>query len=385
MASASISLPLTTMVLTRRAHRARLRITLWLPNEVLANIIQCATQSGQATLCRLSKLFHALVLPILNRHIKLNLSNPERSYHSVLENLSRSFIENPQRAETVRSVVFVRRKECYFAVNFVLLFEAMELMRSLEHLFFYDWHEPAIATRLACLEFPNLSWFRMIGDFSSSDPSDFVKFFIRHPSITRLRLLSRGLAHGGKILDHGQGILPNLQQFDGTQLLFHRFATQHLRAVRYGPWDQLTASDVETLKERTDHTLPFVLSLDLKDGVLDAVGENILSPLSRGMPDIQSLQLQTPKKIDLSCMGALKRIGTHLALFRCIAYFAVAHWGEPVDIQSVEAVFQTWVAACSTLKGCSIAQFAQRKVGEKWEQCSTDDFDDEGGFRELDG
>ncbi|KAJ7636582.1 hypothetical protein FB45DRAFT_906866, partial [Roridomyces roridus] len=291
--------------------------------------------------------------------------NWDRSFQRIIENFSRGFIENPERAETVRSLLFLRRRNCYVPIDHDLFCGAMKLMKSLERLSFNDWHEPPIAVRLAHLVFPNLSWCSMIGDFSASKPSDFTKFLIRHPSITRFCLLSLGvvLAHEDDTLEDEQPILPNLQWFEGTPLFLHRLGTQNLRALRVGPWDQLTTSDVQALKARTlgshidcNHARPVALSLELspRDRALETVAEDILSPLRAGMPHIQSLQLQT-STIPASCMEALKRISTELSQFSCLAYFAVTHWGaDTIDSLAVEAVFEIWVAACPTLKGVCI-------------------------------
>ncbi|KAJ7467476.1 hypothetical protein FB451DRAFT_1401484 [Mycena latifolia] len=56
------------MVLTRRAYKA---ISRWLPNEIITEIIQAAPQPDQASLCRVSKLFHGLCLPLLYRVVRL--------------------------------------------------------------------------------------------------------------------------------------------------------------------------------------------------------------------------------------------------------------------------------------------------------------------------
>jgi hypothetical protein len=56
------------MVLTRRAYKS---ISRWLPNEVISETIQAAPQSDQIALCRTSKLFHALGIPVLYRVVEL--------------------------------------------------------------------------------------------------------------------------------------------------------------------------------------------------------------------------------------------------------------------------------------------------------------------------
>jgi hypothetical protein len=56
------------MVLARRADRS---ISQWLPNEIITQIIQASSASDQAALCRTSRLFHALGVPVLYRVVEL--------------------------------------------------------------------------------------------------------------------------------------------------------------------------------------------------------------------------------------------------------------------------------------------------------------------------
>jgi hypothetical protein len=47
------------------------RIDQWLPNEIITQIIQASSASDQAALCRTSRLFHALGVPVLYRVVEL--------------------------------------------------------------------------------------------------------------------------------------------------------------------------------------------------------------------------------------------------------------------------------------------------------------------------
>ncbi|KAJ7643509.1 hypothetical protein FB45DRAFT_1113461 [Roridomyces roridus] len=356
------------MVLTRRAHRARMLITRWLPNEVLADIIRYAAQSDRATLCRVSKLFHALVLPMLNRHVVFVLQDDGCSYHQLLENFSRAFIQNPRRADAVRSLFFYRSLEFEAPINYHSLFEAMKLMASIEYLSFSDLHEPTIATHLACLTFTNLLLCRIMVKCSASQTTDITKFCTQHPSITHLCLGTPG-ALGDDSFKPEQRFLPNLEQLE----------TRSLRSVRFPPWVRIATNDVQTLKTLADPAFPFVLSFELSIQELDNVGETTLSPLSQGLAHMHSLQLQTSKanSDDRVTLGALDAITAHLSQFVCIAYFALtARRGRIVDAEGVENIFRAWAASSSTLKGCCVGEMAWTKVGKTWEQCSREEFDD---------
>ncbi|KAJ7608330.1 hypothetical protein FB45DRAFT_1129522 [Roridomyces roridus] len=338
------------MVLTRRGDHARMPITLWFPNEILTDIIICATQSDRVTLCCVSKLFHALVIPILNQHIVLRIRKKCRSF----KNLCRALINNPERIEIVRSLIVIRDFKFNGAINYDLLFESLILMQNLERLSFNCRQDgQTIAARLASLTFPNLSSCRLDCCFIESNVADFSDFVARYPSITRFYLRSPGLALPDDNLQRQQGILPNLLQYDGKQLFFHKLCTSTLRAVRLGPWyRQVTTSDVQALRARTDHTVPLVLSLGVQD--IETAEDNIVSLLSAGIPNIQSLQLQI-SSLHMLWVETLKRISTDLTQFRHLAYFAVTDL-YLVNVQGAEVILHTWTAACPTLKGCCIGK-----------------------------
>ncbi|KAJ7490808.1 hypothetical protein FB451DRAFT_1389566 [Mycena latifolia] len=86
------------MVLTRRAYKA---ISRWLPSEIILEIIQAAPQADRASLCRVSKLFHALGLPVLYRVVHLQTrASAEAFGPTVLSNIAlgplvRSFTIDP--------------------------------------------------------------------------------------------------------------------------------------------------------------------------------------------------------------------------------------------------------------------------------------------------
>ncbi|KAJ7626789.1 hypothetical protein FB45DRAFT_920070 [Roridomyces roridus] len=378
------------MVLTRRAHRARMLITLWLPNEVLTEIIRHATTPDQATFCRVSKLFHGLVLPIVNRAIFLDLVDKQgRPYDRILKNLMQSFIRNPGRADAVRSLTFLRTPDHVAQVNYDLLFETMKLMKNLECLSLNDFRDNTIPTRLAGLTFPNLSWCRiMVTNIRvPSAATDFAKFLGQHPSIVRLFLWAPPLFSATNSLEPGLTFLPNLRHYQGSGMFLDRLSTRCLQAARFATHDLRIESDVQALRPLTNPDLPFVLSLEFLIWGSDNPIQTILLPLTVQFPHIWNLQLRA-YDTDLLGMTALDHVTTHLPRFTQIVYFALTYANRKlrfaVDAESDDAAFETWAATCPTLKGCCIGEVARRKVGEEWERWSVEDFDQQAGFSVFD-
>ncbi|KAJ7627236.1 hypothetical protein FB45DRAFT_1060007 [Roridomyces roridus] len=370
------------MVLTRRAHRARMVITLWLPNEVLTGIIRCANKPDQATLCRVSKLFHGLVLPIINRAISLEcLDKKGRPCERTLNSFLQSLIRNPERAEAVRSLTFLRQWPFAPPVDYDLLFEAMELMRNLEFLSFDDILNSEIITRLACLTWPNLSWCRIeVMCTDGSTATGFAKFLSQHPSIVRVFLSAVGAPDP---LGPGPTFLPNLRHYNGDPLFLDKLSTRSLETARVYVDELRIECDARALQAASNPNLPFVLSLEYAALELDNPIQTILRALSAEFPRIRSLQLREIETNPLD-ITALQHVTAQLPHFTQIAYFSLTY-ATPrpkfvVDAQSDDAAFQTWVAASPTLIGCCIGNVARRKLGGEWEQVSVDDFDAQAGF-----
>ncbi|KAJ7651183.1 hypothetical protein FB45DRAFT_859787 [Roridomyces roridus] len=325
------------MVLTRRAHRlkARMCIALWLPNEVLTEIIKYSSKSDQAALCRVSKLFYALVLPILNHAVVLDFRRDNESHN----HFARALIKNPERADTIRSLTITQKNE----VNYDLIFESMELMQSLHYISLKDWCEPTTINSLNRLIFPQLSSFLLPArdGFSSPSARNLSRFFAQHPSITRLHLV----VNSWRTVEPVQNFLPNLRESVGPTPLVRSLATQSLRAARLCPVTELSTSDVQALKALTNPGLPFVLSIDPGAGnrTLEVTIPAILSTVSTEMPSyIHSLELRTFETGRLST-EIFNHIITHLRRFTHLAYFSLTRFdagylGEFfVDIEAVEA------------------------------------------------
>ncbi|KAJ7619683.1 hypothetical protein FB45DRAFT_1063029 [Roridomyces roridus] len=163
-------------------------------------IIQNAPKSDQATLCRVSKLFHALVWPILNRTVTLRVDY--RDDH--IEAFCHAMVRSPERADSVRSLTFENGFEDCPTDSVI---ESLQLMRRLEYLFINDYSPFRVVSRFANLTFPNLLSCILPPANPDCWNPHLVQFFSRHSTITHLRLW--GSTEGA---DTAEGsLLPNLR------------------------------------------------------------------------------------------------------------------------------------------------------------------------------
>ncbi|KAJ7612173.1 hypothetical protein FB45DRAFT_1037095 [Roridomyces roridus] len=121
------------MVLTRSQAASRMRITRWPPNEVLAELTRLLPKAAQAALCRTSKLFHALALPILSRSVFLSTGRLK-----ALEAFCSGMIQNPERATALRSLTFWSKSPGANIHQYDVLIEVIKLMTKLENLMFSE-------------------------------------------------------------------------------------------------------------------------------------------------------------------------------------------------------------------------------------------------------
>ncbi|KAJ7619657.1 hypothetical protein FB45DRAFT_931345 [Roridomyces roridus] len=357
---------------TRSAHRAHMRITRWLPNEVLTEIIQNALRADQATLCRVSKLFHALALPSLNRTVVLHTND---SSICIPEAFCSAIIRNPERADSVRSLTFVQ--ESYDAVHpepSETLMESLKLMRKLEHLSLEDHRPHGVVPRLTSLTFPNLLSCILLGGNTEDRSLHITGFLSRHPTITHLRLRPPP----GEDLPVPDGsLLPRLQCYDGGLGWLPSFSARSLAAVRT-VWTVEFPSLANKLSALTSPAL--TLSIDFVQG--DQI-TRLLDQLLTHLPHLGILKLLCWR---MSTEEILTQITASLPRFRRLEYLAYDYLPghSPDDADNDREVLKTWASVCPILKGSCIGEIAARKVGEQWEECSRSVFDTDAGFLVFD-
>ncbi|KAJ7619646.1 hypothetical protein FB45DRAFT_931307 [Roridomyces roridus] len=302
-------------------QRARMCITVWLPNEVLTEIVRNARKSDQATICRVSKLFYALALPILNRDVVLRSHN---HILEVLEAFSSSMMESPVRADSVRSLTFIPGLS-YSVRGEELLVESLKVMRRLEHLCIDDSRpHGGLVARLGSVNIPNLSSCSFMRAYPDSWEIGILQFLSRNPTITHLYMYDA----------QGDTHIPDAARTTWTRSIW-------------------TSSLVEKLAART--------------GPCEWVLE-VLGLLSTHMPRLKGLQLRGWER---------DRMTTALA------YFALNHDcpGLTVNVDEDREALKIWANASPTLRGCCIDEVALRQeVGDEWEECSRKVLDAEAGF-----
>ncbi|KAJ7619656.1 hypothetical protein FB45DRAFT_1096004 [Roridomyces roridus] len=346
-------------------------ITLRLPNEVIAEIVQNALKSDQTTLCRVSKIFHALVLPILDRTVVLDLFR-----QGALEAFCSAIVRNPQRADSVRSLTFLHGYSLSDPGPLKdLLMECLNLTRRLEHLSIKDLRPTGVGSCLSSLTFPALM--SCFLDTRVAWQPSVAEFLSRHPTITHLRLWSV-IAPDSPHIPEGT-LLPELQYYHGALSLLCPFLAHSLVAVQTS-WSAETIGLGRlalTVQTNPDLTLCF-------DCVSPTPVSELLLHVSTHMPRLKNLKLRT--WIGGITAETVNHITAHLPRFESLEYLAfedaIARPGLTLDVDSSREALRIWVDICPTLRGCCIDQIGWRKDPEKWEECSKSVFDTESGFCE---
>ncbi|KAJ7478678.1 hypothetical protein B0H11DRAFT_2028278 [Mycena galericulata] len=349
------------MVLTRSARRAQKDITRLFPDELITEIVRNAVRADQATLCRVSKLFQSLSLPVLNRTVVLNTFNSKipRAFCSAL-------IANPGRADTIRSFTFVFRSPAYED----LFLEAMKLMTRLERL------SIAKTPVLSLLHFPRLisCGVQILGsDVDGISGADIVsQFLTRHPTLTHVEMNSLQARPVEERIP-----LPNLCHYGGTALAIPEICLCRLRTTRLNwflPAGTPTIDQIIlALNALTTLDRPFVSSHYCFTGVKHLV---ILKSLSTHMPHTTTLQMRfIHSELDDE---DFEQFTECLPLFHRLAYLALDYIYEfPRTVAEADHDFgtvQKLAAVCPTLEACSLYDNAWRKVNGTWQEYPREDF-----------
>ncbi|KAJ7932838.1 hypothetical protein B0H13DRAFT_1856818 [Mycena leptocephala] len=353
-------------------------ISRWLPNDILLDIMEISSKSDQASLCLVSKLFHALCLPILNRTVHLNYCASSIAFCSAL-------IADPTRAEAVRSLTVVefsspwdrparkRRSE--------VLMAALELMLMLEHLsirydILADEHAVALLEHrtfprlLTCAISPPISYSRVnkIGDLLAA-------FWARHPTLTGIHFFSTIGASPSVRMD-----LPNLQCYDGPADVMRSIVCGGLKEARI-EWDPFKVdNDILTvLKSKTRPDIPFILSVIAHPTDCGQITERA----AREMPQMRTLHLDPLDKVWL-LDHPFRDVVAFLSRFTRLGYFGIE--GRVLENRRTEAdrdTMEAWTVACPTLEACCLNGFAWREVDGTWQECSLDEFRTMAGLPEA--
>ncbi|KAJ7612172.1 hypothetical protein FB45DRAFT_1065534 [Roridomyces roridus] len=373
------------MVLTRRAYKARMLITRWLPNEVLAEIIEHLPREDQATLCRASKLFHALTLPVLTRTVAFAMNQVVKSSPWIYFCLG--VVEHPERGAAVRSFTFtdLTYRPKYRDSAYVLLFDSLALMNGLEYLSLDSYAAAEIILpELARLTFPRLTSFRLTVSERETRGSDVAEFLTRHLTLTRLRLWDvDSTRHPVRSSDWTNPFLPNIQHYCGPPEFLHGFSTRSLQSAWIITPDSRNLKAVRSLM---DPEQPFALTTITRHGET----ETDLASVAKDLSSVTSLQILrwVISRVDLVQMN---QVTSYLARLTRLKYFTLGNFnhgdyfeGFVMDASRDPQVIETWAEACPTLKSCCLSLKAWRKAEGGWEECTKETYDIEAGFVTFD-
>ncbi|KAF7361584.1 hypothetical protein MSAN_01192500 [Mycena sanguinolenta] len=331
-------------------------ISHWLPNELL-HIIQHTPKADQAASSRVTKHFHELCLPALNREVNLKDSRFIASFCS-------GIIDNPSRGDAVRSFnITVDFSE----IRRDLILETLKLMSRLEYLslsrFMSDDHHNRIL--LEECNFPQLISCNLSFPTSLSDLT--ALFLTRHPTLKRVRLRSdpRMVASQSPRIS-----LPNLEFYAGQTLFIPRIDAICLKEVELD-WSYTDDPDVDKIMTRissmTNPKLPFVSSHIYSDN-----HHQIVISVSTHMPHTRTLRLcRSRRYFFVSSVDHDEDMIHHLTEclpgFTNLVYLAidwVPHQNKAENWSAVERL----VEACPTLEVCCSNRDAWRKVNGRWEE-----------------
>ncbi|KAJ6510757.1 hypothetical protein C8R45DRAFT_1207624 [Mycena sanguinolenta] len=314
------------MVLTRRAYRANMRISLWLPNEVLVQIIQQSPKADQATLFRVSKLFRDLCLPVLYRVVNLRPRISE-----FIESFCSGIAGNPSRAGAVRSFTLDEPRPSRAKPRSDLLLTPLKLMSKLTHLSIFA----------AALD-------------------------DHHTCIILQKLFASRL---------GRVSLPNLEHYDGdANLILSIDSVIGLKAARLS-WDSEDDAQIDRIiikiNSMTKSDLPVVSSHIYPDYPFQ-----IMTSVSEHMRNAETLQLVSLENcIALLSRKMIRRITGCLQRLANLAYLEISSFpSTPGDTAKDLITIEGWAEACATLRACSFNRRGWRKIGGRWEEFPIQEF-----------
>ncbi|KAF7340877.1 hypothetical protein MSAN_02117200 [Mycena sanguinolenta] len=335
------------MVLTRRAHRERMEISRWLPNEILVHIIQHSAKADQATLARVSKLFHALCLPILYRVVEF------KDPHSTTVFCS-GIIENPSRADAVRSFVLDVPYQYCCDMRDDLVLASLKLMSRLDHLSFSEFTFDYRHGRILLEEIN----FLQLTSCNIWVPDDLIYRFPAQASDLSVRVS-----------------LPHLEFYHGGAAFVSGIDAICLKEVQltwYSADDANVDKIVTSLSSMTltKPHLPFVSCHAYWGGPC----HQIMDSVSMRMPHTKTLRLHPMRDY-----GALLSQDTILHATECLPQFTgllylAMEWSKGAfptsgaDKHKDRIAVEGWGEACPTLEACCLNHSGWRKVDGRWEE-----------------
>ncbi|KAF7340883.1 hypothetical protein MSAN_02117800 [Mycena sanguinolenta] len=357
------------MVLTRRAHRLA-EIFRCLPNEILVEIIQHSHKMDQATLSRVSKLFHDLCLPVLYRDVKIS------SDHVIPASIAiRSFcsgiVENPARADAVRSFSLdVPCDTWNIEICCGLILATLKLMLKLDYLSIFG---SALDVRQwdMLLEHCNFSQLISCNIWAAPEAIPPLEAFLaRHSTLKRIHI------HPGyrrMVPSRSASIsLPNLEYYHGNASFIPAINATSLKKVQLD-WHPEDDVDVDKyiigISSMKKPHLQFVSHIYTGEDPF----HQMLTSISNHIPHTKTLQIRANSIVATT----VHRITTCLQQFTGLVYLELGYNGgfrQSAAKAEDEIVVEGYGAACPTLEGCCFHNRAWRKVDGRWEEYPVSEF-----------
>ncbi|KAF7340880.1 hypothetical protein MSAN_02117500 [Mycena sanguinolenta] len=348
-------------------------ISCWLPNEVLVHIIQHSGKADQATLCRLSKLFQDLCLPVLYRAVKI------KGPHSIASFCS-GIIENPPRADAVRSVNLQVHHSNYSDIHRDLILATLKLMSKLEYLslsrfLLDDYHNRIL---LEECNFPQLiSCYLWLpsnrGRHFPIPLSDWTtSFLIRHPTLKQVHLHS----DSRMVVSQSPRVsLPNLEFYAGHAAFILGIDAIRLKETQL-TWFDADHADVDKIIARlssmTNADLPFISSHRYSG---DDYSQIMIS-VSTHMPHTRTLRVHRSFRTYVSEVNhdSIRVITECLPKFTKLVYLAM-DWESYLNKAENWSAVERLIEVCPTLEACCSNHDVWRKVNGRWEECELEEFE----------
>ncbi|KAJ6548169.1 hypothetical protein DFH09DRAFT_1169906 [Mycena vulgaris] len=345
-------------------------ITEWLPNEIITEILEATTKTDQASLCRVSRLFRELCVPVLYRTVQLRHLTGALAFCLAL-------IESPSRGQFIRSFSFYSASPDRMSTSRLLL-DSINLMPRLEHL---TTHTREL---LRTCTVPSLVSCR-IGFKSGIEADVLASFLARHPNLTRARVDVYARFGSTPSLPIA---LPYLERFDGPAYLVPLMlpVVRRLREARlsWGRHLNPSTADIErilgALPSLTSPDIPFFSSYEYPPHL----SVLIVTAASIHMPHVKILRLQT-RSFELH---DIRHITTCLPRFTALAYLALDPPRNPLVMHASstdQAAVATWANVCPTLEACCLNGSAWRKMDGAWEEYTMQEFEMQAGISDKIG
>ncbi|KAJ7621985.1 hypothetical protein DFH06DRAFT_1232400 [Mycena polygramma] len=362
------------MVLTRRQYKD---ISRWFPNEIISEIVQAAPQADRAALCRVSRLFHSVSVPVLYRVVDV----PAGAHHrDSMKAFSFAILSNPLLPGLVRSFSATGdRSQWSDDTAFVAqILAALERLLRLEHLSLTDLiirkehRDSFLQFSFPCLVSCDLA-FSIGGGYVFPLVSSFAQ---HHPS---LRSLSSSLS--GEV-DSEPSLplsLPHLRRLSCPICLVSLITdAPDLREVklRWPYWGaQAVEKTIRTLKSMIRDETAFVCSNDECDGIY----AEVLASISRHLPRTKTLRMRMREfeswtgLPDHLLQKKLEHLRNHLPHFTDLRFRSSTM--HPINpLQAYPCMVKDIGNVCPSLEACCFNQCAWRRVNQTWEQLPYEDF-----------